>query len=130
MFSINGYTVSGSVKVIKNTSSNVLCHSISKPDPDFYEWTYPGGTYIGQTITIKAEVGGTHSCIVKNTMLPTEGPITIGNNTGSFSLDILCKYGFNKVTRLQYLTNKRQVHLSMAKLQTIGIHKVNSAQIK
>ena len=80
--------------IIEGNSLSIRCNSTSYPSPSSYTWTFPGGSYNGQTVHISSvnrSRTGNHVCSITNTMDPTLGDSVTGSNNGTVDLQVLCK---------------------------------------
>lgn len=93
-FSVNDVDALETIKIIEGRNKTLKCLTSSEPAPYSYTWTYPGGTSIGENMTItnvERRRSGTHTCEVENFMDETVGQSIIGKNSNSILLDVLRK---------------------------------------
>ncbi|KAH3704431.1 hypothetical protein DPMN_079487, partial [Dreissena polymorpha] len=91
VFTYRGQTVTGPIRISQGTSLVMSCISDSKPGP-LYMWTYPGGSYTGQTLTlsnINTTHGGIFAVTAWYTISPTGDTSVNKTNASQILVDIL-----------------------------------------
>ena len=95
--------------MIEGNGLSIRCNSTSYPSPSSYTWTFPGGSYNGQTVPISSvdrSRTGNLVCIVNNMMNPTLGGNVPGTSNGSVDLQVLCK-----LSSICYIYSANIVHI-------------------